>query len=48
VKGPADGRSHQHGPASLIGPPYVYSYFESNYSSLVEAVHQAFTTPIDR
>lgn len=44
----ADDSSNQHGPAAVIGAPYVYTYYESNYSSLVEAVHQAFTTPIDR
>lgn len=45
---PVPRSSSQHGPAALLGPPYVYSYYKSNYSSLVEAVHQAFTTPIER
>jgi hypothetical protein len=40
--------SNQHGPAAMIGPPYVYTYYLSNYTSMVEAVDQAFITPIDR
>jgi hypothetical protein len=32
----------------MIGPPYVYSYYWKNYTSLLEAVEQARTTPIDR
>jgi hypothetical protein len=41
-------RFSQHGPASQIGPPYVYSYYSQNYTSLLTAVHSALTTPIER
>jgi hypothetical protein len=41
-------RRYQHGPASAIGPPYVYSYYYKNYTQLEEAMTLASTTPIDR
>jgi hypothetical protein len=41
-------RFSQHGPASMIGPPYVYSYYSNNFTQLEEAVHKAMNTPIER
>lgn len=38
----------QHGPAAAIGPPYVYSYYSKDYTSLERAVKQAIETPIER
>lgn len=38
----------QHGPASAIGPPYVYSYFKEDLGSLQSALEQAVATPIGR
>ncbi|TYJ57167.1 hypothetical protein B9479_002082 [Cryptococcus floricola] len=38
----------QHGPALSVGEPYAYSYHAKNYTQLVEAVHKAMSTPIER
>lgn len=38
----------QHGPAQMIGPPYVYSYYVKNYTQMQEAVKMAIETPIER
>jgi hypothetical protein len=38
----------QHGPASMIGEPYVYSYYSKNYTSLKDAIDRAVATPIER
>jgi hypothetical protein len=39
----------QHGPASLIGPPYVYTYQHSDDpQQLLDLVSQAASQPIDR
>ncbi|KAI9638396.1 uncharacterized protein MKK02DRAFT_10347, partial [Dioszegia hungarica] len=39
---------YQHGPAMAIGPPYVYSYQQQNYTMLLEMVNKALVTPIER
>lgn len=31
-----------------IGPPYVYSYQQQNYTMLLEMVNKALVTPIER
>lgn len=41
-------RSFQHGPAQMIGEPYVYSYYAKNYTQLSEVVHRALETTIER
>lgn len=38
----------QHGPASLIGPPFVYTYDKSNATELLNLVEVASNTPIGR
>ncbi|WVQ78013.1 hypothetical protein IAT38_000094 [Cryptococcus sp. DSM 104549] len=38
----------QHGPAAIIGEPYVYSYHARNYTMLQEQVRKAVSTPIER
>jgi hypothetical protein len=38
----------QHGPASLIGPPFVYTYDKPNATELLDLVKVASNTPIDR
>lgn len=38
----------QHGPASLIGAPYVYNYHRDDIEGLYEAVRSARDNPIDR
>ncbi|KAJ9093250.1 hypothetical protein QFC20_007168 [Naganishia adeliensis] len=38
----------QHGPAALIGAPYVYSYHRDDIEGLYEAVRSARDNPIDR
>lgn len=43
-----DDNYAQHGPASLIGPPYVYSYRHQNETELFEAIRLAAETPIPR
>ena len=42
------GSQFQHGPASAIGPPYVYSYYKDDSDSLRSALEQAVATPIGR
>lgn len=38
----------QHGPASMLGPPYVYSYWRSNATQMEEKIEQALANPIGR
>ncbi|RXK38323.1 hypothetical protein M231_04365 [Tremella mesenterica] len=38
----------QHGPAMVLGPPYVYTYHSGNYTSLLEVLQLALKTPIGR
>jgi hypothetical protein len=42
-------RDHsQHGPAQILGPPYVYSWNSNNNTEMIEQVRIAASTPIDR
>lgn len=43
-----DYRHYQHGPASAIGEPYVYTYDSRDYKQLEDAIHRALVTPIGR
>lgn len=38
----------QHGPAALLGEPYVYSYHYKDTEELFEKLERAKNTPIDR
>jgi len=38
----------QHGPAQLLGPPYVYSYRHGNVTDLIDKINEATMRPIEQ